>query len=132
MVIARVVWLRPVVWFRPRHDPGDWRRDWRPRPGYHPQVDAGGVFTSCAIERSGDETAFEVAQGYAVRLRLLFPDRSRDACSVGSTVRFFDGGRPVGRGTILDIPSCPVLLRRVEPPCGGRRGEKSSATNETR
>lgn len=89
-----------VVLFRPQHDPGDWR----PRPGYHPQVDAGGVFTSCAIERLGDETVFEFEQEYTVRLRLLFPDQYRDAFSVGSTVRFFEGSRPVGRGTILDIP----------------------------
>jgi len=49
MVITR------VMFFRPHPDPGDWR----PRPGYDLQVDARGVYNSCAIENLGDETVFE-------------------------------------------------------------------------
>lgn len=94
MFIAR------VVFFRPQHDPGDWR----PRPGYHPRVDAGGVFTSCAIESLDEETVFEFEQEYTVRLRLLLPDQYRDAFSVGITRRFFECSHPAGRGAILDIP----------------------------
>jgi hypothetical protein len=59
MFIAR------VVFYRRQPDTGDWR----PRPGYHLQVDAGGVFTSSAIESLGDEPVFEFEQEYTVRLR---------------------------------------------------------------
>ena len=93
MFIARVTFLRPKV------DP----QGWRPRSGYHPQVDAGGVYTSCAIESLDDETEFEFDTEYTVRLRLLFPELYRDAFSVGSTVRFYEGSRPIGSGTILEI-----------------------------
>jgi hypothetical protein len=93
MCIAR------VKFFRPQHDPGDWR----PRPGYHPQVDAGGVYTSCVIERLDDETMFDFEREYTVRLRLLFPEEYRDAFSVGSPVHLYEGSRPVGSGIILDI-----------------------------
>lgn len=73
------------------------------RPGYHPHVDVGGNFTSCAIESLGDETVFEFEQEYTVRMRLLFPDQYRDMFAVGSAVRFFECSRPVGQGIILDI-----------------------------
>ena len=69
MFIAR------VVFFRRLPDSGGWR----PRPGYHPQLDAGGIFTSCAIESLGDETVFAFEQEDTVRLRLLCPDQYRDA-----------------------------------------------------
>ena len=62
MVITR------VMFFRPQPDPGDWR----PRPGYHLQVDASGVYNSCAIENLGDETvfAFEFETGSRERARM--------------------------------------------------------------
>ena len=85
MFIAR------VVFFRPQHAPGDRR----PRPGCHPQVDAGGVYTSCAIERLGDEIVFEFEREYTVRLRLLFPEEYREVFAVGSPVHFNEGSRPV-------------------------------------
>lgn len=93
MFIAR------VKFFRPQYPSGDWR----PRPGYHPEVDAGGVYTSCAIERLGDETVFEFEREYTVRLRLLFPEEYREALAVGSPVHFYEGSRPVGSGTTLEI-----------------------------
>lgn len=49
------MFIAKVVFFRRTPDPGDWR----PRPGYHPQVEARGDYTSCAIESLGDETVFE-------------------------------------------------------------------------
>ncbi len=93
------MFIASVIFFRPRHDP----TDWRPRPGYHPQVDTGNEFTSCAIESLSDETVFEFEQEYTVGLRLLFPDLYRDVFSAGSTVNFYEGSRSVGTGTILDV-----------------------------
>jgi hypothetical protein len=37
------------------------------RLGYHPQIDAGGIFTACAIESVGDETVFAFEREYPVR-----------------------------------------------------------------
>ena len=88
-----------MVFFRPQHDPGDWR----PRPGYHPQVDVGSEYTSCVIESLGEETVFEFEQEYTVGLRLLFPDLHPDAFSVGSTVNLYEGSRAVGTGILLEV-----------------------------
>ena len=41
--------------------------------------------------------------GRRVALRLLFPDLYQDRFSVGSTVRFYEGSRLVGTGTILEV-----------------------------
>ena len=80
-------------------------RDTPPRSGYHPQIDAGGVFTSCVIESLGDETIFAFDIAHRVRLRLLFPElyHDHDAFAVGSDVRFYEGSHLVGSGTILEI-----------------------------
>jgi hypothetical protein len=75
----------------------------RPQSGYHPQVDAGGAFTSCVIEGLGGETTFEFDTAYRVSLRLLFPELYHDTFSVGSTVRFYEGSHLVGTGTILAV-----------------------------
>jgi hypothetical protein len=74
-----------------------------PQPGYHPQVDAGDEYTSCAIERLGEETVFEFDKTYVVRLRLLFPDFYRGRFSVGKVVHFYEGHHLVGSGTILSF-----------------------------
>jgi hypothetical protein len=84
--------------FRSQHP----SEDWGPRPAYHPEVDAG-VYTVCTIERLGAETTFEFEWEYTVWLRLLFPEEYREAFAVGSPVHFYVGGRPVGRGTRLEI-----------------------------
>jgi len=93
MFIASVVFLGP----------GKGGRKTRPESGYHPQVDAGDVFTSCAIECFDGETRWEFDTPYRVALRLLFPDLYQDRFSVGSTVRFYEGSRLVGTGTILEV-----------------------------
>jgi hypothetical protein len=74
-----------------------------PQSGYHPQIDAGGVYTSCVIESLGDETTFAFDTVYRVSLRLFFPDEYQDAFAVGSDVRFYEGSHLLGSGTILEI-----------------------------
>jgi hypothetical protein len=74
-----------------------------PQTGYHPQIDAGGILTSCLIEALGDETSFAFNTVYRVRLRLLFPDDYHAAFAVGGAVRFYEGSHLVGSGTILEI-----------------------------
>lgn len=74
-----------------------------PQSGYHPQIDAGGVYTSCVIESLGDQTTFAFDTIHRVSLRLLFPDEYLDAFAVGSDVRFYEGSHLVGSGTILEI-----------------------------
>jgi hypothetical protein len=74
-----------------------------PQSGYHPQIDADGVFTSCVIESLSGETTFAFDTAYRVSLRLLLPDLYRDAFSVGSPVRFYEGSHLIGTGTILEV-----------------------------
>jgi hypothetical protein len=74
-----------------------------PQTGYHPQLGAGGVLTSCVIESLGDETTLAFDTVHRVRLRLLLPDRSHDAFAVGSDVCFYEGSHLVGSGTILEV-----------------------------
>ena len=74
-----------------------------PQPGYHPQVDVGNEYTSCAIESLGQETVFEFNATYVVGLRLLFPELYADRFSIGKAVHFYEGHHLVGSGTILDI-----------------------------
>jgi hypothetical protein len=78
-------------------------RNTRPESGYHPQIDAGGEFTSCAIESLNEETVFEFDTPYRVALRLLFLDLYQERFSVGSKVRFYEGSHLVGTGTILKV-----------------------------
>ncbi len=75
----------------------------RPASGYHPQVDAGGIYTSCTIESLDEEKLFEFDRAYTVKLRLLFPELYRDRFPSGSAVRFYEGSHLVGYGTILEI-----------------------------
>lgn len=75
----------------------------RPQSGYHPQVDAGGVYTSCTIESLDEEAMFEFDQEYTVRLRLLLPELYRDRFSLGSTYCFYEGSHLVGSGTIIEV-----------------------------
>ena len=74
-----------------------------PQSGYHPQIDAGGVLTSCVIESLAEETIFAFNAVHRVSLRLLFPDEVHDAFAVGSHVRFYEGSHLVGSGTILEL-----------------------------
>lgn len=74
-----------------------------PLPGYHPQVAVRNEFTSCAIESLEDEATFAFDHDHLVSLHLLFPKHYPDAFAVGGQVRFYEGTRLVGRGTILDI-----------------------------
>jgi hypothetical protein len=93
MFIARV-----MFW---GHDKGG--RSIPPQSGYHPQGDAGGGYTSCAIESLGTDTVFAFDREHLVSLRLLFPDRYRHLFAVGSAVRFYEGHHAVGEGTILEV-----------------------------
>lgn len=93
MFVAQVSFLGP--------DMGGRRT--RPESGYHPQLDADGVLTSCVIESLDGETIFEFDTPYRVSLRLLFPDLHRDAFAVGSPVRFYEGSHLIGTGTILEV-----------------------------
>lgn len=74
-----------------------------PQTGYHPQIDAGGVFISCVIDSLGNETTFAFDMVHRVSLRLLFPDLYHEALAVGSDVRFYEGSHWVGSGTILEV-----------------------------
>jgi hypothetical protein len=74
-----------------------------PESGYHPQIDAGGEFTSYVIESLDDETIFAFDIPHRVALRLLYPDLYLKRFSVGSTIRFYEGSRLVGSGTILEM-----------------------------
>jgi hypothetical protein len=78
-------------------------RSTRPESGYHPQIDAGGEFTSSAIDSLNEETVFEFDTPYRAALRLLFPDLYQERFSVGSKVRFYEGSHLVGTGTILEV-----------------------------
>jgi hypothetical protein len=93
MLIAEVAFLSPQ----------QGRRRTPPQSGYHPQIDAGGVFTSCVIESLGEETTFAFNTLHRVSLRLLFPDEYHDAFAVGSGVRFYEGSHLIGSGTILEV-----------------------------
>jgi hypothetical protein len=93
MFIARVQFLGP--------DKGG--RSIPPQSGYHPQVDVGGQYTSCAIESLSDEAVFAFGREHVVRLRLLFPEHYRHAFSLGGAVRFYEGHHLVGEGTILEV-----------------------------
>jgi hypothetical protein len=75
MFLARVTFLEPEQ--GGRHTP--------PQSGYHPQIDAGGEYTSCAIESLNEETVFEFGKEYMVRLRLLFPEFYRGRFAPGNT-----------------------------------------------
>ena len=78
-------------------------RNTHPESGYHPQIDVGGEFTSCAIESLDNETVFAFDIPHRVALRLLFPDLYRGGFLVGSVVRFYEGNHLVGTGTILEV-----------------------------
>ncbi len=93
MFLARVRFFGPDE--GGRHSP--------PQSGYHPQVDAGDVYTSCAVESLDEEIVFEFDKEYTVRLRLLFPDLYRDRFAPGSVLRLYEGSRLVGTGTILEL-----------------------------
>lgn len=71
--------------------------------GYHPQIDVGDEYTSCAIESLDDETTFEFDREYTVRLRLLLPEVYGDRITVGSTHGFYEGSHLVASGTILAV-----------------------------
>ncbi|MGO8948513.1 MAG: hypothetical protein ACLQUY_12805 [Ktedonobacterales bacterium] len=73
-----------------------------PESGYHPQIDTGGEYTSCIIESLDGETSFAFDIPHRVALRLMFSDLYQDKFSVGSDVRFYEGSRLVGTGTILE------------------------------
>lgn len=78
-------------------------RNTHPESGYHPQIDAGGEFTSCTIESLNEETLFAFYTPYRVALRLLFPTLYQDRFSISSTVQFYEGSRLVGIGPILEV-----------------------------
>lgn len=93
MFIALVAFLGP--------DKGG--RSTCPESGYRPQIDAGGEFTSCAIESLVGETVFAFDTPLRVSLHLLFPDLYQGRFSVGSAVGFYEGSHLVGTGTILEV-----------------------------
>lgn len=88
-----------VTFFRPEKG----GRRTRPQSGYHPQIDAGGEYTSCAIESLDEETVFEFDRDYTVRLRLLFPEPYHDRFSPGGSYGFYEGSHRVGEATIVEI-----------------------------
>jgi hypothetical protein len=75
-----------------------------PTAGYQPQIDAGGVYTSCRIKMLGREQVFEFDREYHVWLELLFPDEYGSRFSVGQAVDFYEGSKQIGTGTIIATP----------------------------
>ena len=78
-------------------------RNSHPESGYHPQIDVGGEFTSCAIESLDNETVFAFDTPHRVVLRLLITALYRGIFSVCSAVRFYEGNHSVGTGIILEV-----------------------------
>jgi hypothetical protein len=74
-----------------------------PESGYHPQIDAGGEYTSCIIENLDGGSSFAFDTPHRVALCLMFPDLYQDRFSAGSAIRFYEGSRLVGTGTILEV-----------------------------
>ncbi len=64
------VLLADVSFIGPEHG----GRSIRPQSGYHPQIEAGDAYTSCAIDSMSGETTFEFETSYRVSLRLLIPE----------------------------------------------------------
>lgn len=93
MFVAKVVFVGP--------DRGG--RDTPPRSGYHPQLKVGDEYTSCRIERLGDEVVFDFDREHLVLLTLLLQPGREVLFSVGSAVRFFEGHHWVGGGTIVEV-----------------------------
>jgi hypothetical protein len=75
-----------------------------PPAGYHPQIDAGGVQTSCRVESLGREQVFEFNKESEVWLDLLFPGEYGSRFSPGQAVGFYEGSRQIGTGTIIATP----------------------------
>jgi hypothetical protein len=72
-----------------------------PQSGFHPQIDAGGVHTSCIVEGLSGESVFQFDVETKVLLRLMFPDEYSKHFSIGSEVRLYEGSKLIGKGKIF-------------------------------
>jgi translation elongation factor EF-Tu-like GTPase len=78
-------------------------RETPPLTGYHPQIRAGDVYTSCRIMSVGGKEVFDLDVEHLVLLELLFPEEYARCIAPGDAVTFFEGSHQVGSGIILDV-----------------------------
>lgn len=74
-----------------------------PHSGFSPQINAGGIHTSCFIESVDGTEVFHFGLKHQVSLRLIFPEINTKAFVVGEDVELFEGSKLVGKGVIIDI-----------------------------
>lgn len=74
-----------------------------PLSGYHPQIKAGDIFTSCAIGAADEDTVFTFGHTFDVVLRLLFPTQYGHLFAAGDDVGFYEGAVCVGVGQIIEV-----------------------------
>lgn len=74
-----------------------------PLSGYHPQIKAGDLFTSCAIEATDRDVIFMFGYTFDVVLRLLFPNQYGHLFAAGDDVSFYEGEVCVGVGKIIEV-----------------------------
>ena len=76
-------------------------RDTPPKPGYHPQLDVGGMHTSCVVTPQDSTIAcFSFDIEYAVSLELMLEEVYRGRLGIGDVAKLFEGSRQVAEGKI--------------------------------
>jgi hypothetical protein len=93
MFIAKVIFPGPIAG----------GRETPPLTGYHPQIKAGDLYTSCRIMSVDGNEVFDLDVEHLVLLELLLPEEYAECFAAGNEVTFFEGSHQVGSGIILDV-----------------------------
>lgn len=74
-----------------------------PQSGFHPQVDLGGVHTSCIVESLDGETLFSLGEEHKVSLKLMFPNQNQNPFKLAQVINLYEGDKRIGVGKITEL-----------------------------
>ena len=72
-----------------------------PQTGFRPQINIGGIHTSCVVNSLNGEQFFDFDKEYNVFLELMFPDQYELPCKGGDKISLYEGSKLIGEGEIV-------------------------------
>jgi hypothetical protein len=76
-------------------------RTTEPKSGFRPQLDMGGIHTSCTVESETGASTFNFGVQHRVSLQLMHAAHFAQSLPVGSPVRLYEGSKLIGQGQIV-------------------------------
>ena len=82
--------------------PTEGGRQTPPVTGFRPQIDIGGIHTSCVVTKLDGGEIFSFGEEHRASLALMFPDQYKVTFNVDDVVRLYEGSKLIATGRIVE------------------------------